>query len=304
MVGGPQRSMRCSTNGGVPDPESRSKGWRVSARSIGCSASISKQRHISKRFPSALARDYERSNAAGRPTSSPRRATASVIRRSRRSRRSRPTRFTRWSSPVRADNDRARAKRSSACAHARGASCIGSIPTSSTRTSRTLGAASPKTGELRLSSRRPPATKCTLLQKQRLRLGIQKLRPQQSFASNGCSAPRTSWPATSGGRITEGREAPDGDARIFHHKTGAVVLHPLQDSDGTLFYADAEGVLATVPRRGIPMILHETRGKTEPGKAKPTKLYSGSGMAKLVRRLRKEAALPVTFTLNSVGMAE
>ena len=94
-----------------------------------------------------------------------------------------------------------------------------------------------------------------------------------------------------------GREAPTA-IRIFHHKTGAVVLHPLQDSDGTLFYADAEGVLAKVPRRGIPMILHETRGKTEPGKAKPTKLYSGSGMAKFVRRLRKDAALPVTFTLE------
>jgi hypothetical protein len=103
-----------------------------------------------------------------------------------------------------------------------------------------------------------------------------------------------------------GREAPTA-IRIFHHKTGAVVLHPLQDSDGTLFYADAEGVLATVPRRGIPMILHEARGKTEPGKAKPTKLYSGSGMAKLVRRLRKDAALPVTFTLDSCrhgGMTE
>jgi hypothetical protein len=103
-----------------------------------------------------------------------------------------------------------------------------------------------------------------------------------------------------------GREAPTA-IRIFHHKTGAIVLHPLQDSDGTLFYADAEGVLATVPRRGIPMILHETRSKTEPGKAKPTKLYSGSGMAKLVRRLRKEAALPATFTLDSCrhgGMTE
>jgi hypothetical protein len=53
-----------------------------------------------------------------------------------------------------------------------------------------------------------------------------------------------------------------GDApkaiRVFHHKTGAVVLHPLQDGDGTLFYGDAEEVLAKVPRRGIPMI-HRTR---------------------------------------------
>ena len=58
-----------------------------------------------------------------------------------------------------------------------------------------------------------------------------------------------------------GREAPTA-IRVFHHKTGAVVLHPLQDVDGTLFYADAEDVLARLPRRGIPMILHEMRGKT------------------------------------------
>ncbi len=103
-----------------------------------------------------------------------------------------------------------------------------------------------------------------------------------------------------------GRDAPIA-IRIFHHKTGAVVLHPLQDGDGTLFYADAEDVLARVPRRGIPMILHETRGKTEPGKPKPTKLYSESGMAKLVRRLRTEAGLPAMFTLDACrhgGMTE
>jgi hypothetical protein len=103
-----------------------------------------------------------------------------------------------------------------------------------------------------------------------------------------------------------GREAPTA-IRIFHHKTGAVVLHPLQDSDGTPFYRDAEDVLAKVPRRGIPMILHEMRGKTETGKPKPTKLYSESGMAKLVRRLRTEAGLPSTFTLDACrhgGMTE
>jgi hypothetical protein len=95
--------------------------------------------------------------------------------------------------------------------------------------------------------------------------------------------------------------------RIFHHKTGAIVLHPWQDSDGTLFYADAEDVLAKVPRRGIPIILHETRDKTEPGKPKPAKLYSESGMAKLVRRLRDQAGLPATFTLDACrhgGMTE
>jgi hypothetical protein len=103
-----------------------------------------------------------------------------------------------------------------------------------------------------------------------------------------------------------GREAPKA-IRIFHHKTGAIVLHPLQDGDGTLFYGDAEEVLANVPRRGIAMILHETRDKTEHGRPKPTKLYSESGMAKLVRRLRDEAGLPTTFTLDACrhgGMTE
>lgn len=103
-----------------------------------------------------------------------------------------------------------------------------------------------------------------------------------------------------------GRDAPTA-IRIFHHKTGAVVLHPLQDGDGTLFYGDAEQVLSQVARRGIPMILHETRDKTEPGRPKPTTLYSESGMAKLVRRLRAEAGLPTTFTLDACrhgGMTE
>lgn len=103
-----------------------------------------------------------------------------------------------------------------------------------------------------------------------------------------------------------GREAPTA-IRIFHHKTGAVVLHPLQDADGTLFYGDAEDVLGKVPRRGIPMILHETRERTEEDKPKPTKLYSASGMAKLVRRLRVLAKLPATLTLDACrhgGMTE
>jgi hypothetical protein len=67
-----------------------------------------------------------------------------------------------------------------------------------------------------------------------------------------------------------GREAPTA-IRITHHKTGAVVLHPLEEivvgengkSERVLFYNDAEAVLAKLPRRGIPMILHETRGKVE-----------------------------------------
>jgi len=103
-----------------------------------------------------------------------------------------------------------------------------------------------------------------------------------------------------------GREAPTA-IRIFHHKTGAVVLHPRQDSDGTLFYADAEDVLDKVARRGIPIILHETSGKAESGRPQPTKLYTETGMAKLVRRLRELAGLPATFTLDACrhgGMTE
>ena len=49
------------------------------------------------------------------------------------------TKFTRRSSLVRAGSDLARAKRLSACAHARGASCTGSIPMFSIRTSQTPG---------------------------------------------------------------------------------------------------------------------------------------------------------------------
>jgi len=103
-----------------------------------------------------------------------------------------------------------------------------------------------------------------------------------------------------------GREAPTA-IRITHHKTGAVVLHPLEDTDGTRFYADAEDVLAKLPRRGIPMIMHEPRGKPDADKPKQARLYSASGMAKLVRRIRDAAKLPATFTLDACrhgGMTE
>jgi hypothetical protein len=99
-----------------------------------------------------------------------------------------------------------------------------------------------------------------------------------------------------GGFITwteyRSREAPSS-IRIIHHKNGAVVLHPLEDDDGTRFYADAEAVLGKVPRRGVPMVLHAARG------GKTAVLYSESGMAKLVRRLRGVAGLPSTFTLDA-----
>ena len=45
--------------------------------------------------------------------------------------------------------------------------------------------------------------------------------------------------------------------KIEHHKTGAVVWHPLEevtDSGVVRFYEDAEAVLSRLPRRGVPMI--------------------------------------------------
>jgi 3-polyprenyl-4-hydroxybenzoate decarboxylase len=53
--------------------------------------------------------------------------------------------------------------------------------------------------------------------------------------------------------------------------------------------------------------MHDARGKTEHGKAKPAALYSASGMAKLVQRLRQVAKLSQTFSLDACrhgGMTE
>lgn len=88
--------------------------------------------------------------------------------------------------------------------------------------------------------------------------------------------------------------------KIEHHKTGAVVWHPLQDADGTLFYADAEAVLAKLPRCGVPMILRQVReGVTKP--------YSFSGFQKIVHTMRDKLGLPSIFTLDACrhgGMTE
>ena len=89
--------------------------------------------------------------------------------------------------------------------------------------------------------------------------------------------------------------------RIEHHKTGAVVLHPLETTEGdkrVQFYADAESVLAH--RRGVPMILKLKRD----GTAEP---YTAMTMAKIVRKVRDDAKLPSWFTLDSCrhgGMTE
>jgi hypothetical protein len=98
------------------------------------------------------------------------------------------------------------------------------------------------------------------------------------------------------------REWPNA-IKIEHHKTGAVVWHPLEEQrDGVpiKFYQDAEEVLAQLPRRGVPMILRQV-------KAGVTKPYSFSGMQKIVHTMRDRLNLPATFTLDACrhgGMTE
>jgi hypothetical protein len=102
-----------------------------------------------------------------------------------------------------------------------------------------------------------------------------------------------------------GKEWPNA-IKILHHKTGATVWHPLEDTvDGTIvqFYPEAEAILAKLPRRGIPMILREI--KTRSGVA--CKPYSYSGFEKIVQQLRETIGLPSHFTLDACrhgGMTE
>jgi hypothetical protein len=100
------------------------------------------------------------------------------------------------------------------------------------------------------------------------------------------------------------RSGPKPTIRIEHHKTGAVIDHPLEEklADGAIvkFYDEAESILAKLTRRGVPMILREV----DDGISKP---YSFSGMQKIVQRMRKEIGLPVEFTLDACrhgGMTE
>jgi hypothetical protein len=91
--------------------------------------------------------------------------------------------------------------------------------------------------------------------------------------------------------------------RIVHHKTGAIVWHPLEEitADGTVqFYPEAEAVLARLPRRGVPMILQVRRD----GTCAPFTIIR---MGKRVRRIKLALGLPATFTLDACrhgGMTE
>ena len=99
-----------------------------------------------------------------------------------------------------------------------------------------------------------------------------------------------------------GQDAPNA-IKITHHKTGAVIWHPLEETtdEGTVkFYGDAEAVLARLPRRGVAMILKAARdGITKP--------YDRHEMAKLVRTLRDQLGMATTFTFDACrhgGMTE
>jgi hypothetical protein len=99
--------------------------------------------------------------------------------------------------------------------------------------------------------------------------------------------------------------------RIEHHKTGKMVLHPLEETtlDGLVkFYDEAEAVLAHLPRRGIPMILREIKAsRRRPDQMTSCKTFSFSGFEKIVQRMRAKLDLPPTFTLDACrhgGMTE
>ena len=98
----------------------------------------------------------------------------------------------------------------------------------------------------------------------------------------------------------------DGHQEILHHKTGATVWHPLEDTvDDVIvrFYPEAEEILAKLPRRGIPMILREI--KTRNGVV--FKPHSYGGFQKIIQQLRKKIGLPLHFTLDACrhgGMTE
>jgi predicted signal transduction protein with EAL and GGDEF domain len=82
---------------------------------------------------------------------------------------------------------------------------------------------------------------------------------------------------------------------VAHHKTGTVAPHPLEEvtEEGVVqFYADAEEVLAKLPKLGVPMILRDLGD----GKAK---LWRYSSLNHVVTRLRRKLGLPEYFTLDA-----
>jgi integrase len=88
-------------------------------------------------------------------------------------------------------------------------------------------------------------------------------------------------------------------ARIFHHKTGAEVLQPLDD-DGRLLYPEIEAYLGSLPRLASAIVVtNGTRGAS--------RLYSVFYARKRVREARKLVGLGEHVTLDACrhgGMTE
>jgi hypothetical protein len=96
--------------------------------------------------------------------------------------------------------------------------------------------------------------------------------------------------------------------RIEHHKTGEMVMHPLEETaidpetgqkTRTLFYEEAEEILGHLPKIGIGLVMR----KTPQGARK----WDNMSMARRVRMLREQLGLPETFTLDACrhgGMTE
>jgi hypothetical protein len=98
-----------------------------------------------------------------------------------------------------------------------------------------------------------------------------------------------------------GAQAPKA-IRIEHHKTGQMVLHPLEETIGderVLFYSEAEEILSHVPQIGLGIVMRDR-------KAGATK-WDPMSMARLVRSLRTIDGVPANFTLDACrhgGMTE
>jgi ATP dependent DNA ligase domain len=93
----------------------------------------------------------------------------------------------------------------------------------------------------------------------------------------------------------------EGERVRLFSRNGNDWSHPLEETaDGvrTLFYEEAEAVLAQVPKLGLGIVMR-TRGQ-------PQK-WDAMSMARLVRGLREQLGLPSTFTLDACrhgGMTE
>jgi len=85
-----------------------------------------------------------------------------------------------------------------------------------------------------------------------------------------------------------------------------MLLYALFTCQATIF-RDAEAVLAKVPRRGVPLVMHDARGQDRRRHSETRRALFGSGMAKLVQRLRQVAKPSQTFSLDACrhgGMTE